>query len=396
MLTFPQSIAFYYVRSLIYLPTIGSTLGSKAAPFVHSLADSSRQIIQTLQLMEERNKSFSLCLNKNKLLTLCGLGLLYQLLDLKQEGQLMKNDQRYIGGVIDLLERSNARCAPDFRRLAASIFSFDRMQNPSFPSSDTQMSAPQIPDSTPPPYNFSMPEPQMHQASPYLRTCSNEMNLREHQQDGSPIPAFAEQLYGQSTVSPNPIYTAMSDSSKSCPSLTPQLPTSHMTFNSSTASSNVDYSPPNNNMLAYQARFSIPSCTSSPQDGLPIHSLHSVPDSGPQTIIAAPNGLSSSCMMADMECLLSNMDSGDGTVYDAVYGGWPNGWDVGALNMQGFAVAGPPQSGLGFGKETLNHDDNGDAFGLRKPAGCERESGDDTCRNGTVLIAGNSRVYVNG
>jgi hypothetical protein len=39
-------------------------LGPKAAPALISLGDSSKHIIQIIELLEERNMSFSFCLNK--------------------------------------------------------------------------------------------------------------------------------------------------------------------------------------------------------------------------------------------------------------------------------------------------------------------------------------------
>ncbi|KAG9249006.1 fungal-specific transcription factor domain-containing protein [Calycina marina] len=113
------SLVFYYIRSLIHRPAIGSSLGSKASASTISLADSSKHIIQIVQLLEERNMSFSVCLNKNKLLTLCGLSLLYQGLDLKHEGKLMQDGQRLIGAVVIYLEKANAPRATDFKRLTA-------------------------------------------------------------------------------------------------------------------------------------------------------------------------------------------------------------------------------------------------------------------------------------
>jgi hypothetical protein len=96
-------------------------LGSKASPSVISLADSSKHIIQIVQLLEERSMSFSFCLNKNEMLTLCGLSLLFQGLDLKQEGKLMQDGQRLVLVVIKYLEKANAPGAADFKRLAASM-----------------------------------------------------------------------------------------------------------------------------------------------------------------------------------------------------------------------------------------------------------------------------------
>ena len=52
--------------------------------------------------------SFSFCINRNEVLTLCGLSLLYQGLDLKQEGKLMKDGQRLVCTVVKCLDKAKA------------------------------------------------------------------------------------------------------------------------------------------------------------------------------------------------------------------------------------------------------------------------------------------------
>ncbi len=96
-----------------------------------ALASSSKRIIQILQLLDERNLSFSFCVNKNELVTLSGFGLLFQALDLDQEGKLMKDSQRTICTVIDTLNRNSAPGASEFRRLGCSMIAIrpDLAQN---------------------------------------------------------------------------------------------------------------------------------------------------------------------------------------------------------------------------------------------------------------------------
>lgn len=91
-----------------------------------ALAASSKHIIQIIQLLDERNLSFSLCLNKNELITLSGFGLLFQGLDLDQDGKLIKDSQRLVCSVIEMLERSSAPGAQEFRRIGCSLISVKR------------------------------------------------------------------------------------------------------------------------------------------------------------------------------------------------------------------------------------------------------------------------------
>ena len=88
--------------------------------------------------------SFSFCLNKNEMLTLCGLSLLYQGLDLKQEGKLMQDIQRLVVVVIKYLQKVNAPGASDFKKLAASMIKLGDTQPKVVKprSSDSSMLAP--------------------------------------------------------------------------------------------------------------------------------------------------------------------------------------------------------------------------------------------------------------
>ncbi|RAL58634.1 hypothetical protein DID88_003554 [Monilinia fructigena] len=73
------SLAYYYIRSLIHRPAVGSTLGAKSSSSVISLADSSKHLIQiTASRGEKHDILFLFEQNRNSMLTLCGLSILYQ------------------------------------------------------------------------------------------------------------------------------------------------------------------------------------------------------------------------------------------------------------------------------------------------------------------------------
>src|SRR5271156_1564753 len=177
-----KSLAYYYIRTLIHRPAVGSSLGSKASSSVISLADSSKHIIQIIQLLEERSMSFSFCINRNGVLTLCGLSLLYQGLDLKQEGKLMKDGQRLVCTVVKCLDKANAPGALDFRRLAASMISGDSPSNVYRQSIDTKMPAPATTQTTASP-DISRKQV-VQQPSRYSKiACSSETDLLQHQNE---------------------------------------------------------------------------------------------------------------------------------------------------------------------------------------------------------------------
>ncbi|MCJ1285635.1 hypothetical protein MMC26_004976 [Xylographa opegraphella] len=120
------SLAYYYTRTLIHRPVVTSSLGSKTSSSVIALADSSKHIIQIVQLLAERKMNFSFCLNKDELLLLAGFGLLFQNLDLNQEGRLIRDNQRLVCSVIQTLERDLAPSAIPFKKVACSIIAVGR------------------------------------------------------------------------------------------------------------------------------------------------------------------------------------------------------------------------------------------------------------------------------
>lgn len=70
--------------------------------------------------------SFSFCLNKNEVLLLAGFGLLYQGLELDRKGKLIEDSQRLMSSVVEILDRTGAPGAVDFRKLACAVINVDR------------------------------------------------------------------------------------------------------------------------------------------------------------------------------------------------------------------------------------------------------------------------------
>ena len=141
-------MAYYYIRTLIHRPAVTSPLGSKAAPSLIAVGESSKHIVQIVQLLEERNMTFSFCLNKTDMLVLCGIALLYQSLGLSPESKLMKDVERLFGALVDILDRVQGPGIYDLKRVASILISVDQHhQHPSYASParsspDTSMGAP--------------------------------------------------------------------------------------------------------------------------------------------------------------------------------------------------------------------------------------------------------------
>src|ERR1051326_7983415 len=97
---------YHYIKALIYRPAVCANIGERGSSATLTLASSCKSIVQILQLLEERNLSFSLSLNRNELLLLCGFGLLFQTFSADREGKLYKDAEKMVCAVIDILERS--------------------------------------------------------------------------------------------------------------------------------------------------------------------------------------------------------------------------------------------------------------------------------------------------
>jgi hypothetical protein len=275
--------------------------------------------------------SFSFCVNKNEVLTLCGLSLLYQGLDLKQEGKLMKDGQRLICAVVKCLDKAKAPGATDFRRLAASMMSGDNQSSIYRQSTDTKMPAPSTAKSTPPP-DVSRKQ-SVQQSSRYSKiACSSETDLLQHQKEPYRRATLPNSTYKHRNMSQSSLDSVHSESAMSrrdYGSSVSQMPTP-ASMRSQSSSSISPKSRPNLDYLSLSAagtpvssqpQYHVPLRTSSSHN-LPLHTPNNFPT---QLASAATPSTSqnkiSSVTPAEWESLLSALDSGDSNIYDAVYGG---------------------------------------------------------------------------
>ncbi|KFA47114.1 hypothetical protein S40293_08697 [Stachybotrys chartarum IBT 40293] len=138
------ALAYYSIRMLIHRPAVGSSLGPKAAPALLSLVESSKHIVQIVQLLEERNMTFSMCFNKGDLLVICGMSLLYHTVDLKSDSKLIRDNERQINAVAKLLHKTKASGETEFRRIASMLVSLEGVveTTPVPKSKTTSMAAP--------------------------------------------------------------------------------------------------------------------------------------------------------------------------------------------------------------------------------------------------------------
>ncbi|KAM3066803.1 DNA-binding transcription factor cat8 [Clarireedia jacksonii] len=422
------SLAFYYIRSLIHRPAVGSTLGNKSSPSVISLADSSKHIIQIVQLLEERSMSFSFCLNKNEMLTLCGLSLLYQGLDLKQEGKLMQDSQRLTSIVIDFLEEAKAPGAADFKKLAASLIGLDSRNKLSPLRTAKTMPAPK--KSTPSPsvarkkiqpqlYNHasaSMSESEILAQQDKLRRATlpnlslltsqthslqgrlsgdairleNPTSTREHRSSVSHLPMIRKHGSTGSSKPPNLDYLSLNNTPASSQPSSPSLSRTHHPLH--TKSSHLAYSNNNN---------------SNTNNSNTNNSNTNNSNTNNNNNNNNKNTKSNNSAPTDWEILLGSLDGGQTNLYDAIYGGpalslteikntatsqssfeeWsPDSWDMGAMNFHEFsAVPAPAQSVLSFSEESLSSGEELSASDLGSGGRCTILSGSLPTGAGYVL-----------
>ena len=306
-------------------------------------------MVQIFQLLDERKLSFAFCLNKNELLVQAGFGLLFQTLDLDQEGKLIKDCQRLVCSVIEMLERSGATGASEFRRVGCSMISDKDSPSPiSRNNSEGSMAAPQE--------TFRATQKQLKAIASRFSPSVTKHAHHDPKEPRRATPASLSLPFGHhSNQSSASISSIRSEplSARSEPTDSPLTDRpSITTYTKTCKSSNSLRQSPNIDYLSFGP---------------------DLPPSYPFAINSSGNAEVSSI---DWERFLSSIDNGQTNIYDTIYGGqpvdalidvlplsagaeshltWPPGvWGLGATDQQ------PPQSVLSFSDESLT---SGEEFG---------------------------------
>ncbi|APA16174.1 hypothetical protein SS1G_10339 [Sclerotinia sclerotiorum 1980 UF-70] len=314
------SLAYYHIRSLIHRPAVGSTLGAKASPSIISLADSSKHLIQITQLLEERNMTFSFCLNRNSMLTLCGLSILYQGLDLKQEGKLMQESQRLVITVIRFLERSNASGAAELKKVASSLNFLDSQNlhdktQSAFLRTASAMSAPKV---TKPATALCLGPRKKNQPHPYKHISAsmseNDILAQQEKLRRATLPnIFNHTSQNQTSSSQSSYEGARKDSPVNKrgnrSSLSQLSSLSKPRYNTGSKPPNLDYLSLSNTPISSQQSSPTLSRTAPPSAGS--HNTHFITNKTDNH----PNELSS------LGLLLGSLENGQSNIHSAIYGG---------------------------------------------------------------------------
>lgn len=343
------SLAYHYIRALIQRPAICASLGSKSSSSMLALSSSCKSIVQIIQLLDERGLSFSFCLNKDEVLILSGFGLLFQRLTLDPNSKIVKESQKIVTSITDILTKSNAPSASEFKKVATQFLPVAEQ-----PAAVAPAAGQRSPQSKTSRHNSegSLPKPQ-----PQTLQSSTKKQLKALASRFTPtVPQNSSDLgcLDRRATMPNINLHPKAPQTQSQPSLSPQqsleqvsitrsepaLSPSHM--HTRPASSSIRPSaPPQHHQHIKPKRRPIPQnltnldYLSFGNDSGAEHPVHTMPPVKPEP------------QPTDWEKLLGGLDNGTTNIFDACYGGQPvealidNNSNNNSMSSHGFA---PPLS----------------------------------------------------
>lgn len=354
-----QSLTYYYIRTLIYRPAVGSNLGPKAAPALISISESSKHIIQIAQLLEERSLSFSFCMNKCDLLAVCALTLLYQAIDLKRDSKLLREDERLVNDVLQTLRKNQSPGFVDLERAASVLITVTDPSSPSLMNKHVRKSSMTSgPRRSSPPTSF--PKQNSPQMAGQFPASASETDLTRQQDKrwmGNVAVLQGPNVNGQQAPSRQSFdghrqerQPSVSQMARVSPSAQPRQNLDYLSLNDASFT-NKHATSPSGSMQGQHMGV---------QNGGQGYMNHG--QQGAKT----PNMSSS-----DWEALVGSMDSGMNNVYDVIYGGasieaamashstgsdWsPDAFDLSNFNIGEFGSnPAPPQSVLSMSDESLS------------------------------------------
>ncbi|CAI7614107.1 unnamed protein product [Penicillium glandicola] len=115
------SLVYYFIRSLIHRPAVCYADEKLRSASSLALSDSAKHIIQILELLDERRLCLSVCINRKELIFFAGLGLLWQILDVKSDSKLAKDSQKLLGTAIQYLQPESSVAAAEFGLLSNAL-----------------------------------------------------------------------------------------------------------------------------------------------------------------------------------------------------------------------------------------------------------------------------------
>ncbi|ROT35503.1 transcriptional activator protein acu-15 [Sodiomyces alkalinus F11] len=399
------ALAYYFTRILIYRPAVGSSLGQKAAPALMSVSDSSKHIIQIVQLLEERGMSFSFCLNKADTLMLCGMSLLYQIVGLKKDSKMMKDAERLVNGVVKTVMTAKAPGCIDFALVSGKLIHLDEPSSlaapPTTRDSPGANELPTLQRASPPVSPSNQNSPPAQDALRRLQgASSSESDLLRHQERlrrmTMPSTQQRPDLHRSRSrpsfddLQPRDVTAARHDQRHSLS----QAPTDRHHGTPPTPRQNLDYlslskpsgrSAPSSDRQARLRQQHIMS-----QTRHPLAQSYSSPQQPQKAAGVSPS---------EWEALLGSMDGGFNNVYDAIYGGPPlalnegtppstnlNGWSPDSWDLTHFSI-GDCNPGAAAPPSTLSEESLSSGDDLSVPSESNNNTGVSTLEYRNALLA---------
>jgi hypothetical protein len=377
------AIAYHFIRTLIYRPAVGTSLGPKAAPALLSIGDSSKHIVQIIQLLEERSMAFAFCLNKMDVLLLCGMTLLYRTMDLNKDSKLMREDERLVNVISGLLAKTNTPLLADFNKVASSLITLEGNKDKMRPPVKTTpaRSALRTPSKSPVRSPQQQQQSQQPQQQRQQRTKLTVMRHTEATASESDLLQQQEKLRRMTMSSiegerPRPRHALPRQSfDGSRQHLSFDQHQSNALFMSrdvQDASLSMNRSKHPLNYLAHLGDAPSLAHASSPAQAFGQQSPTS-PERSRAMPAQQPLAKSYALAGQDWETMLASMDSGVNNVYDAIYGGpslvydavggtnvHANEWSPDSVDLSSFSIgeldacAGPAQSVHSLSEESLS------------------------------------------
>lgn len=265
-----------------------------------NLANSSKSIVQILDLLDERGLAFSICLNKGDLLVLSGFGLLFQNLELDQGGALIRENQRLINTIGGLLDQTPSLASVEFRRISNALAIPDSSRERRTPALSRHNSDGNIAN-----MQEGMSSAQKHIRAIMNRFSSPSKQSKEDRRATLPTLAF-NHSFSQSQNSVNSVrsepHTARSE-----PTLSPNMDHKRSSL-----------SPPK------FSRHRPQSLTPRPLTNLDYLPLGGSDSANHMTFSYVNNASGKQeATTTDWERLLGSLDNGQTNIYDGIYGGPP-------------------------------------------------------------------------
>ncbi|AEO56059.1 hypothetical protein MYCTH_2300537 [Thermothelomyces thermophilus ATCC 42464] len=394
------ALAYYYIRTLIFRPAVTSSLGPKAAPALIAVSEASKHIIQIIQLLEERNMSFSLCLNKADTLVLCGMVLLYQTLGLKQDSKLLKDNEKLVNDVIKAADKAKAPGCYDLKRIARMLVTIDEPPPQSLPTPPRQS-----PDAC-----LTAPPAQRHSVS-----ASNKPHAtlgRHNAASISESDLLMQQEKLRRMTMPHPTHPRTEQVHPrprgSFDSQRPSIPLSQRDHRLSLSQAHaaqaallgrLSASPHTKHQSIDYLHVDSPTQPDSPVHSRGAGGSHPSINHSQQAQLYSQLQKGSSVSTAEWEALLGSIEGGHLNVYDAIYGGpslslaeaanapvsatptttndpWsPDSWDLTGFNLGDFGSATTAHSVVSLSEDGLSSSDDMGSVGSTAAAGMDFRGG---------------------